>query len=339
MRDELKEILDRAKSAVADAPDLKELRDVEVQFLGKKGSVSGLLRNLGSLPPDERKKLGQEANELRQAVTCEIADKRQALEEAELRKQLEDPGFDVTRPGVAPPRGSQHPLTHVFRRLESIFLSMGFEVLDGPEVETDYFNFQALNIPEHHPARDMQDTFYLESGQVLRTHTSPVQIRAMQSRRPPLRVVALGRVFRYEAIDASHENTFHQIEGLMIDRDISVANLTGVLKYMLQEVFEREVRVRLRPGYFPFVEPGFELEFGCVFCDGDGCKVCKQAGWIELLGCGLVHPNVLRESGVDPEEFTGFAFGMGIERLAMMKYGINDIRHFMSGDLRFLRQF
>ncbi len=339
MQDKLTQIESEALPKVAASGSLSALREIELEYLGRKGQITQILRNISQVAPADRKVVGQGANRIRQAVESGIAERRAALEEAEVQKQLSDPGFDVTRPGIHPGRGSQHPLTQVFRQLESIFSSMGFEILDGPEVETDYYNFQALNIPEHHPARDMQDTFYVESGQVLRTHTSPVQIRAMKERQPPLRVVAPGRVFRYEVTDASHENTFHQIEGLMVDRNVSVANLTGVLQHMLREVFEREVRVRLRPGYFPFVEPGFELEFGCVFCEGSGCKVCKQGGWIELLGCGLVHPNVLRESGVDPEEFTGFAFGMGVERLAMMKYGINDIRYFMSGDLRFLRQF
>jgi phenylalanyl-tRNA synthetase alpha chain len=225
------------------------------------------------------------------------------------------------------------------RRMERIFESMGFSVVDGPEVETEYYNFEALNIPGHHPARDMQDTFWTENGCVLRTHTSPVQVRAMRRLEPPLRVVAPGRVFRYETPDATHEHTFHQVEGLMIDRGISVAHMKGVMAVLLRELYGREVVIRLRPHYFPFVEPGFEVDFQCVICGGKGCSTCKRTGWIEMWGCGMVHPYVLQTNGVDPEEFTGFAFGMGIERLAMMFYGINDIRYSMSGDLRFLSLF
>ena len=216
---------------------------------------------------------------------------------------------------------------------------MGFEIHDGPEVETDYYNFEALNIPKHHPARDMQDTFWTEDGNLLRTHTSAIQVRAMEKVTPPFRIVGPGRVFRYESTDASHENTFYQVEGMMVDREITVAHLIFVMKELLKEIFHREVTVRLRPGYFPFVEPGFELDIHCLICGGKGCSVCKQSGWVELLPCGLVHPNVLRMGGIDPEEWSGFAFGLGLNRLIMMKYGINDIRHFLSGDIRFLKQF
>jgi len=300
MQEMLARIEAESNQAVEAAADLATLRDLEVRYLGRKGELTQVLRGLSAIPPEERRAVGQDANRLKTAIQEQIERRRALLESQQIEAKLHDAGFDVTRPGVAPERGSCHPITKLFHRLEDIFLSMGFEVLDGPEVETDYYNFQALNIPEHHPARDMQDTFYLEDGNVLRTHTSPVQIRSMEARKPPMRVVALGRVFRYEVTDASHENTFHQMEGFMVDRNISVAHLTGILKVMLQEVFEREVTVRLRPGYFPFVEPGFELEFGCVFCEGRGCRVCKQGGWVEMLGCGLIHPNVLRAGGIDP---------------------------------------
>ncbi|TFH40069.1 MAG: phenylalanine--tRNA ligase subunit alpha, partial [Chrysiogenales bacterium] len=235
--------------------------------------------------------------------------------------------------------GRLHPISQIQYEIEDIFTSMGFEIHDGPEVETDHYNFEALNIPRHHPARDMQDTFWTEDGNLLRTHTSAIQIRAMENISPPFRIVGPGRVFRYESTDASHENTFYQVEGMMVDRNITVANLIFVMKQLLKEIFGREVTVRLRPGYFPFVEPGFELDINCLICNGAGCSVCKQSGWVELLPCGLVHPNVLRMSGIDPVEWSGFAFGLGLNRLVMMKYGINDIRHFLSGDIRFLTQF
>jgi len=235
--------------------------------------------------------------------------------------------------------GRLHPLSQIQYEIEDIFTSMGFTVLDGPEVETDYYNFEALNIPAHHPARDMQDTFWTEDGNLLRTHTSAIQVRGMERLQPPFRVIGPGRVFRYEATDASHENTFYQVEGMMVDRDISVADLIYFMKVLLKEIFGREVTIRLRPGYFPFVEPGFELDIHCLICDGKGCSVCKQSGWVELLPCGLVHPNVLRYGKIDPDKWSGFAFGLGMNRLVMMRYGINDIRHFLSGDIRFLRQF
>ncbi|MFT7626349.1 MAG: phenylalanyl-tRNA synthetase alpha chain, partial [Myxococcota bacterium] len=256
-----------------------------------------------------------------------------------IEAELADSTFDVTLPGIAPSGGTVHPLTQVQDEVEEIFLSMGYYVLDYPEVEDDFHNFQALNIPADHPARDMQDTFWLKSGHLLRTHTSPGQIRAMKTYKPPFRAIFPGKVFRYEAIDASHEHTFHQIEGLMIDREVSVANLISAMKIALSEIFGREVTVRLRPGYFPFVEPGFELDMGCMLCDQKGCRVCKQSGWLEFLGCGLVHPNVLRSAGLDPDRWQGWAFGMGLSRLVMMRYGIDDIRHIMGGDIRFLQQF
>ncbi len=252
--------------------------------------------------------------------------------------------FDVTLPGEKIMSGHLHPLTLVQRDLEKIFKSMGFMILEGPELESDYYNFEALNIPKTHPARDMQDTFYIEDkgkelDMVMRTHTSNVQVRAMEKYGAPMRAVALGRIFRNEATDASHEHTFHQIEGIMIDENISLANLAAVLKEMFTGLYQQEVNIRMRPGYFPFVEPGLEVEMSCVFCQGKGCSVCKKTGWVEMLGAGLVHPNVLKHGGIDPKKYQGFAFGTGIERLAMLKYGINDIRLFNSGDLRFLKQF
>jgi len=328
-----------ALDAVATATDEGSLRDLEVQYLGKKGSVTGLTRQISELPKEERGAFGKAVNLLKQAISKSIAERRKALIEDSLQSELTDTTFDVTLPGLSPNAGSVHPLTHTQEQVEEIFSAMGFYVLDYPEVEDDFHNFEALNIPSDHPARDMQDTFWLQSGHLLRTHTSPGQIRAMREFKPPLRAIFPGKVFRYEAIDASHEHTFHQIEGLMIDRKVSAANLISSMKIMLSQIFGREVKVRLRPGYFPFVEPGFELDMNCMICNGSGCKVCKHSGWLEFLGCGLVHPNVLRHAGLDPDEWQAWAFGMGLSRLVMMRYGIDDIRHLMGGDIRFLRQF
>ncbi|HSM76252.1 MAG TPA: phenylalanine--tRNA ligase subunit alpha, partial [Bryobacteraceae bacterium] len=265
---------------------------------------------------------------------------RSASFEAEaLSRKLDAEWLDLTLPAPGARPGSLHPVTQIQMEIEDLFVSLGFSVLDGPEVETEFHNFDALNIPAHHTARDMQDTFWLEGGLLLRTHTSPVQIRGMERLGPPLRMIAPGRVFRNEEVDASHEHTFYQLEGMMIDREVSVAHLLYFMKTLLSEVFRRDITVRLRPGYFPFVEPGFELDIQCLICGGPGCPVCKQSGWVELLPCGLVHPNVLRLSGVNPDEWNGFAFGLGLTRLAMMRYGIDDIRLLQGGDLRFLTQF
>ena len=265
--------------------------------------------------------------------------RKAALESAALDARLESEWIDLTAPAPGVRPGSLHPVTQVQRELEDLFVSLGFTVLDGPEVETEYYNFDALNIPSDHPARDMQDTFWLKDGRLLRTHTSPVQVRGLEKLGPPLKMIAPGRVFRNEEVDASHEHTFYQLEGMMVDRDVSVAHLIYFMKTLLSAIFHRDVTVRLRPGFFPFVEPGFELDIQCLICGGSGCPVCKQSGWVELLPCGLVHPAVLRYGGVDPEQWNGFAFGLGLTRLAMMRYGIDDIRLFMSGDLRFLKQF
>lgn len=337
-----KRIEELRAAAIATLEASSSLDDVEaarVRFLGKNGEITRLMKGLKDLPAEEKPKAGQLFNRLKGDVDAAVKERKATLESSQLDSALAADAFDVTEPGVVPRFGSVHPIEQTRRRLEDIFTSMGFMVLDGPEIESDYYNFEALNIPAHHPARDMQDTFWLEDGDLLRTHTSPVQIRAMETYRPPIRAIAPGRVFRYEVTDASHENTFHQLEGLVIDRDISVANLIFAMKTLLREIFERDVQIRLRPGYFPFVEPGFELDLACLICNGDGCKVCKQSGWVELLPCGMVHPNVLRYGKIDPEEYSGFAFGLGLTRLVMMRYGIDDIRQFLAGDLRFLRQF
>jgi phenylalanyl-tRNA synthetase alpha chain len=294
---------------------------------------------MGKLSPEEKKTVGQSLNTAKNKLEAAYETRKQQFETDKLNARLDAEWIDLTLPAPPPRRGHLHPITRIQRELEDLFVSLGFTVLDGPEVETEYHNFDALNIPPDHPARDMQDTFWLDGGNLLRTHTSPVQVRGMEKLGPPLRMIAPGRAFRNESVDASHEHTFYQLEGMMVDRDVSVAHLIYFMKTLLSEIFHREAAVRLRPGFFPFVEPGFELDIQCLICGGPGCPVCKQSGWVELLPCGLVHPNVLRMSKIDPEQWNGFAFGLGLTRLVMMRYAIDDIRQLMGGDLRFLRQF
>lgn len=339
MLQQVEKLKAEATAAIEAAPDESALAAVESKYLGRKGSVTALLRSMGKVDPSERATIGRAVNDAKAELQEAVATRRSELERASLDSQLDDSQFDSTIPGRPVQTGALHPLTIVQERVERIFESMGFAVLDYPEAETEFYNFEALNIPADHPARDMQDTFWLGDGQVLRTHTSNGQVRAMREFPAPLKAVFPGRCFRYEEVDASHEHTFHQVEGLMVDRDISVAHLIAAMTFLLREIFERDVTVRLRPGYFPFVEPGFELDIQCLVCNGDGCSVCKQSGWLELLPCGLVHPAVIRLGGLNPDEWTGWAFGLGLSRLVMMKYGINDIRLIMSGDLRFIEQF
>jgi phenylalanyl-tRNA synthetase alpha chain len=333
------ELLGRADAAEGE-DDLKAL---ERDALGKGGALAQLLASIPSLPKEERPGAGRAANQLKGELQAKIDEARTALETRALERERSAAGFDPTLPAARAERGSLHPITQVTRELEDLFTSMGYVVLDGPEVETSHYNFDALNTPDDHPARDVQDTFFCtDSGSlVLRTHTSPVQVRAMEHLSPPFRAVAPGKVFRQETTDASHEHTFHQMEGLVVGKDISVGHLIGAMKTLLRGIFQREIEVRLRPGHFPFVEPGFELDARCPFCEGGegGCKVCKRTTWIELLPCGMVHPNVLRAGGIDPDEWTGFAFGLGLSRLVMLRYGIDDVRLLLSGDLRFLEQF
>jgi phenylalanyl-tRNA synthetase alpha chain len=318
----------------------EELEAARVAALGRKeGAFNQIAKEMGRLDPDARRQIGMLLNAAKQKVEEALAARKQQFDETALRARLEAEWVDLTLPAPGPRRGHLHPITQIQRELEELFVSLGFAVLDGPEVETEYHNFDALNIPSDHPARDMQDTFWLEGGNLLRTHTSAVQVRGMEKLGPPLRMIAPGRAFRNESVDASHEHTFYQLEGMMVDREVSVAHLIYFMKTLLTSVFGREVTVRLRPGYFPFVEPGFELDIQCLICGGPGCPVCKQSGWVELLPCGLVNPNVLRMSGIDPEEWNGFAFGLGLTRLVMMRYGIDDIRQLQGGDLRFLEQF
>ena len=345
---ELAELLAAANERIAQAAAPEDLRVIERDYTGKGGVVASLLAEIPKLDPAERRGAGQGANQLKQAVLAALEAAREGLEQAALSEAREGRGFDPTLPGTRLAPGGLHPVTQVTRELEDIFTSMGYQILDGPEVELDTYNFERLNIPADHPARDMHDTFWCSADGadadlpiLLRTHTSCVQVRAMETLEPPLRVVAPGRVFRQETLDASHEHTFHQMEGLVVAKGLTVGHLIGTMKTFLREVFRRELEVRLRPGYFPFVEPGFELDARCPFCPKDviGCSVCKQTGWVELCPCGMVHPEVLRMSGIDPETYTGFAFGLGLSRLVMLRYQIDDVRHLMSGDTRFLSQF
>ena len=332
--------LAEARQRIAGAPDDDALRELEREYVDKSGLVGQLLAAIPSLEPAERGAAGRAANELKQAVVIALEDRRRALLSAALDAERKGDGFDPTLPPPSVERGSLHPITQATRRLTEIFHAMGYHVLDGPEVELDWYNFEALNISKDHPARDSQDTFYCdeEGKRVLRTHTSPVQIRALERLEPPFRAVAPGKVFRQESTDASHEHTFHQMEGIVIGKDISVAHLISAMKTLLRGIFDRELEVRLRPGYFPFVEPGFELDARCPFCT-EGCGVCKRTTWIELLPCGLVHPNVLKSGGLDPDVWSGFAFGLGLSRLVMLFRGIDDVRHLLGGDQRFLEQF
>ena len=339
LEDQIQQLQAAALERIEKAPRLDALETVRVDVLGRKGSLGQFSKEFGKLTPEERATAGKALNAAKESLERAFEARKQAFDTEALNARLESEWIDLTLPAPGPRPGSLHPVTQVQMEIEDLFTSLGFAVLDGPEVETEYHNFDALNIPATHPARDMQDTFWLTGGNLLRTHTSPVQVRGMERLGPPLRMIAPGRVFRNEEVDASHEHTFYQVEGMMVDRDVSVAHMLYFMKTLLSAVFRREVTIRLRPGYFPFVEPGFELDIQCLICGGTGCAVCKQSGWVELMPCGLVHPNVLRMSGIDPDEWGGFAFGLGLTRLAMMRFAIDDIRLFESGDLRFLRQF
>ncbi|MBQ8780914.1 MAG: phenylalanine--tRNA ligase subunit alpha [Oscillospiraceae bacterium] len=331
---------------LAKAETAADLENIRVAYLGKKGSITDLMKCMKDLSNDERKSLGQKVNELKSEVSDKITAKTAELKQKELEAEINSmPEFDVALP-VNMDRGSYHPITLVQRQCESIFRTMGFTIEDYSEIVTDYECFEALNIPKHHPARDMQDTYYLENGQLLKSHTSAAQNAiykkykdALINEGKPIKAIFPGRCFRNEATDACHENTFFQMEGVMVDKNISISNLIFFMKTMLSEVFQKDIKVRLRPGFFPFVEPGFELDISCLICGGDGCPSCKHSGWLELCPCGMIHPEVLKAGGIDPEEYTGFAFGLGLTRLAMMKYGVKDIRDLNSGSLKTLSQF
>ncbi len=339
-----------ALSSQGASPDdgLKALEEIRIQFTGKKSELSTLMASLKDLPKSEKGQAGKTLNLLKRDLELGIKEFKQKLEESKKAAELAREWIDVTLDDTYLASntrshrglGSLHPTTRIQYEIEDVFTSLGFDILDGPHIETEFYNFEALNIHENHPARDMQDTFYLKDGNLLRTHTSTIQVRGMMNNKPPFKVIGPGKVFRCEKIDASHESTFHQLEGMMVDKDIKVAHLIYFMKTLLSRIFDRDdLEVRLRPGYFPFVEPGFELDIRCLICEGKGCSVCKQVGWLELLPCGMSHPNVLRAGNIDPDEYSGFAFGLGLDRLVMMRFQIDDIRHLHSADLRFLQQF
>jgi phenylalanyl-tRNA synthetase alpha chain len=337
---ELADIITAAEQAVATANDIAALDTVRVQYLGKKSQMTGLLKSLGKLPAEERPAAGAEINRAKNTIEQAIAQRKDGLESSALEEKLSADAIDVTLPGRSPEIGGLHPVTIALQRMENFFRSVGYDVVEGPEIEDDYHNFEALNLPAHLPARAMHDTFYFSPNLLLRTHTSPVQVRTMETQKPPIRIICPGRVYRVDPPDPSHLPMFHQVEGLVIDKDVSFADLKGTVVQFLHVFFENDsLDVRFRPSYFPFTEPSAEVDVQCVHCLGAGCRVCGQTGWLEVMGSGMVHPRVLEYSGIDPEEYTGFAFGMGPDRLAMLRYGVDDLRHYLDNDLRFLEQF
>ncbi len=336
--DDLVSLRDAFRKECTSVNSLAGLQKLKAQYLGKKGLVTEKLKALSSIPPEQRPAYGKAVNEIKIFLEEELRRTESLLKEREYQESILSEALDVTLPGKFTPPGSEHPIQRVLSEITGIFSSMGFEVGEGPEVELDYYNFEALNMPRNHPARDMQDTFYISDDVVLRTHTSPVQIRVMEKRTPPLKIVAPGKVYRCDA-DVSHTPMFHQVEGFMVDTDISFSDLKGVLQLFIHTMFSPETPVRFRPSFFPFTEPSAEVDMGCIFCSGTGCSVCKQTGWLEILGAGMIHPRVFEYVGYDPERYTGFAFGMGVERITMLKFRIDDIRLFFENDLRFLRQF
>ena len=316
-----------------------DTEQIKIKYLGKKGELTAVLRGMGALTPEERPIIGQLANEVRADIEAALNEKGKALQAQALEKKLKSEKLDVTMPGTPTPMGHMHPLTQVQRELENVFIGLGFSIAEGPEVELDYYNFQALNIPENHPARDTQDTFYITENVLLRTQTSPVQVRTMEHQKPPIRVISPGRVYRSDALDATHSPLFHQLEGLVVDKGITMGDLKGTLEIFAKKMFGENTKIRFRPHHFPFTEPSAEVDVSCFVCGGKGCRVCKNEGWIEILGAGMVHPFVLENCGIDPKVYSGFAFGMGVERIAMKHYGIDDMRLLYENDVRFLEQF
>lgn len=332
------DILAQGLKELAQAQDLNQLDLVRVQYLGKKGLFTQQMKELGALEPEQRRAVGQVINQAKDQFQAQLDSQKTALENAALAERLAAERVDVTLPGRGQGVAGLHPVTTTLRRISKIFTSVGFDVVEGPEIEDDYHNFEALNIPAHHPARAMHDTFYIDAHTVLRTHTSPVQIRVMESQTPPLKVIAPGRVYRCDS-DITHTPMFHQVEGFLVDTDVSFADLKGVVYQFLRAFFEKDIQVRFRPSYFPFTEPSAEVDIECVMCNGEGCRVCGQTGWLEVMGCGMIHPEVFKSVNIDSDRYSGFAFGMGVERLAMLRYGINDLRLFFENDLKFLEQF
>ena len=334
----LEALASEAKAAIEAAGDGAALEQLRVDYLGKKGAITALLKGLGKLSAEERPQAGAQINLVKQQLQGLIGERKATLDASAVARQLAAETIDVTLPGRGQSTGGIHPVTRTMERMEAFFAAIGFEVVEGPEIEDDYHNFEALNIPAHHPARAMHDTFYVDEHTVLRTHTSPVQVRVMESQEPPLKIICPGRVYRCDS-DLTHTPMFHQVEGLLIDEHSSFADLKGVIEEFLRVFFEKELDVRFRPSYFPFTEPSAEVDIQCVNCGGDGCRVCSHTGWLEVMGCGMVHPKVFESSNIDTEKYSGFAFGMGVERLAMLRYGVNDLRLFFDNDLRFLEQF
>lgn len=340
MKEQLDALQAEALAKISGCTSLQELQDVRVAYLGKKGAVTALLKGLGKLDKEERPKMGAMVNTVREALEDEISNVQAGLEAKALQARLDSERIDITLPGRTRRQGHLHPLTKVNEMIESFFMKMGYTVAEGPEIESDYYNFECLNLPADHPARDMQDSFYITDSVLLRTHTSPVQARTLQSHEPnsPVRMIAPGKVYRWD-YDATHSPVFHQVEGLVVDKGITFADLKGTLELFLRHIFGNDTKVRFRTSFFPFTEPSAEVDISCCMCGGEGCRMCSHTGWLEILGCGMVHPNVLRLNGYDPDKVSGFAFGMGVERIAMLLYGINDLRLFYEDDMRFLKQF
>jgi phenylalanyl-tRNA synthetase alpha chain len=339
MKEQLEAIRDRAVRELSQADGQQVLENLRVKYLGKKGELTSILKQMGKLSAEERPAVGQLANRIRSLIEQDLEKRAGELKAGEMKRKLEREKLDVTLPGVHRELGVRHPLTIVLDELKEIFVGMGFRIVEGPEVEYDYYNFEALNMPKNHPARDTQDTFYINDNILLRTQTSPVQVRVMEKQKPPIRIISPGRVYRSDAVDATHSPLFHQIEGLVVDKGITFANLKGTLETFVKRLYGEDSVVRFRPHHFPFTEPSAEVDVQCFSCHGEGCRLCKGEGWIEILGCGMVHPKVLSNCGIDPEEYSGFAFGMGLERIVMRRYSIDDLRLFYENDVRFLKQF
>lgn len=339
MREQLAKIKEAALAHISESVDSQKLDEIRIKYLGKKGELTGILRGMGALSSEERPLIGKVANEVREEIEAALDHAVTNFKNSEKNHRLSKELIDVTMPGKAYKIGKLHPLTKVLDDIKEVFFGMGFSIAEGPEVELDYYNFEALNIPPNHPARDEQDTFYINEKVVLRTQTSPVQIREMEKSKPPIKILVPGRVYRSDAVDATHSPTFHQIEGLVVDKGVTMANLYGTLDTFAKRFFGEKTKTKFRPHHFPFTEPSAEVDVSCFACGGEGCRVCKGSGWIEILGCGMVHPDVLRAGGIDPEIYSGFAFGMGLDRIVMIKYGIDDIRLLYENDIRFLKQF
>ncbi|HIW57008.1 MAG TPA: phenylalanine--tRNA ligase subunit alpha [Firmicutes bacterium] len=339
MKEQLGAIKAAAEAQLKAATDLAELEQLRIRFLGKKGELTAVMKEMGKLSKEDRPAMGKLANEVRSFVEDALSEKTEALKKEAAAAKLKDETLDVTVPGKKPVYGKKHPLTTVLDDLKDIFIGMGFSIAEGPEVELDYYNFEALNIPKDHPARDTQDTFYIDDNIVLRTQTSPVQVRVMENQKPPIRVIAPGKVFRSDTVDATHSPVFHQIEGLVVDKGITMADLKGTLEVFVKKLYGEDTKLRFRPHHFPFTEPSAEVDISCFNCGGKGCRICKGEGWIEILGCGMVHPKVLKNCDIDPEIYSGFAFGIGLERVTMFRYDIDDLRLFFENDIGFLKQF